>query len=343
MLFRIDPHGKVADAIRQDSFTKLSYHERYDIQEWVLSNPELLGERLLVISSEFAGFDRTAERLDVLALSPEGRLVVVELKRSATGTTAELQALRYAAYCSTLELEDVVELRAAHLKRRGEESSTEAVEEEIRGFVELPDFNEIDDKPRIILAADDFGPELTSTVLWLRDFEVDIRCVRLTPYSVEGALLVDSTVLIPLPEAEEFLVRRERKDAARGGRQRSGRPTIDEFVERVPEPIRPLFLEMRRVLADDPQVKETVFQGLVSYRRRSDNAWVTWLTHTKTQARFALPDDHDFPEQLAVKSNNGWTTLGLASRDELDAAVGLLKERIEMVRRDGGSSVLTGG
>ena len=98
----------------------------------------------------------------------------------------------------------------------------------------------------------------------------------------------------------------------------------------------PLFLEMRRVLVDDPQVKETVFHGLVSYRRRADNAWITWLTHTKTQARLALPDDHDCPEQLAVKSKDGWTTLGMTSRDELDVAVQLLRERIERVHRDGG-------
>ena len=221
MLFRIDAEGRTAQTIASVSFSHLPYHERYDIQEWVLHNPELLGEPLLVVASEYAGFDRTSERLDVLALDRQGKLVVVELKRSARGTTAELQALRYAAYCSTL--------------------------------------------------------------------------------------------------------------------------TLDEYLEGLSEELRPLFQGMRSRLAGEPDVKETVFRSGVSYRRTSDNAWITWLTATKTQARFILPDHDDFPEEMAVKSGGGWTTLRLRGPEELEVAKALLEARLARVRREGGSSVLTPG
>ena len=258
MLFRIDPEGKQAETVSSESFANLPYHERYDIQEWVLQNPELLGEPLLVITSEYAGFDRTSERLDVLA-------------------------------------------------------------------------------------ADDFGPEVTATVLWLRSFGLDARCVRLTPYRLGADLVVESSALIPLPEAEEYLVRRQKKDVARTVRESARRPTLEEYVDDLPDELRPLFQAMRSRLAGEADVKETVFRSGVSYRMREDNAWITWLAATKTQARFILPDEEDFPEEMGVKSERGWTTLRLRGPEDLEVAKRLLEARLERVRREGGSSVLTPG
>jgi hypothetical protein len=113
MLFLVDTKMKTTTPASPESFVGLSLTERNDLQEWVLARPSLLGEDLLVVTSEFNQFDRTAERLDVLMLDRAGTLVVVELKRSAVGTAAELQALRYAAYCSTLSFDDLVEMYAA--------------------------------------------------------------------------------------------------------------------------------------------------------------------------------------------------------------------------------------
>lgn len=341
MLFRIDLQGKTAEAIPANTFSDLQVRERYDIQEWVLANPELLGERLLVITSEFSGFDRTSERLDVLAMDVQGKLVVVELKRTAIGTLADLQALRYAAFCSTLKLNDVADLRVEYRRRRGEESTLQQALDEIREFVEQPELQDLDDKPRIILAADSFDAEMTATVLWLREFEVDIRCVRLTPYSVDGHLVIDSTVLIPLPEAEDFVIRREKKEAARASGGRAPRPSLEEFVARIPDPVCPLFMEIREEILRRPGVKETVFNNLISYRRTSDNAWITWLTHTSRQARIAFPDDLDVPEAMSVKSDGQWTTVGVSDTEHLAVVRGLIDDRFASLADKGGSSTLS--
>lgn len=152
MLFVVDTVSKRATPVDRATMTDLRVRERYDVQEWVLATPQLLGEDLLVVSSEFAHFDRTSERIDVLAVDRAGKLVVIELKRSAVGTHADLQAIRYAAYCSTFSLDDVAELYVAHVRARDQRvlSLSEAAEE-IREFVKTPDFEEFDDKPRIIL------------------------------------------------------------------------------------------------------------------------------------------------------------------------------------------------
>lgn len=58
---------------------------------------------------------------------------------------------------------------------------------------------------RIVLAAADFSKEMTTAVLWLNDHNLDIRCVRLKPYKMEGGtLLLDVQQIIPLPETASF-------------------------------------------------------------------------------------------------------------------------------------------
>ncbi len=213
MLFRIDPQAKTATPVPTVTLAATGARERYDFQEWILATPALLGEELLIVASEFAQFDRSSERIDVLAVDRAGKLVVVELKRTAVGSYADLQAIRYAAYCSTFTLEDVADLFSNYLTQRGQRSVTSLeAAEEIRGFIEAPDFENFDDKPRIILAAEEFPPAMTAALLWLRSFGLDISAVRVQPYLLDGALLLDSQMLIPLPEAEDFVVRKEKKD-----------------------------------------------------------------------------------------------------------------------------------
>jgi hypothetical protein len=192
------------------SFTELGVEERKHLEKWVVENPDILGCELLIITTEFDRFDKSDKRLDVLALDKQGKAAVVELKREAAGSLADLQAVRYAAFCSQMTLAQVVKLRAEHAKVAEEEA-----EQQIRDFVERDDFKGPDTQPRIILAAGSFDDEeLTSCVLWLRSFRMDISCVEITPYKYsEGTLVLVPRVIIPLPEAEDYIVRAEIKKA----------------------------------------------------------------------------------------------------------------------------------
>ena len=88
-------------------------------------------------------------------------------------------------------------------------------------------------KPRIILVAPDFPTELATSVLWLNDAGLDIRCVRLLLYRTGEQLFVDTGQVIPLPEASDYLVRvREKaKEVETVTRQRRAR-TSTILVER---------------------------------------------------------------------------------------------------------------
>jgi hypothetical protein len=160
------------------SFSDLGVKERQDLEEWIKDNPDILGEKLLIVTSEYDHFENSDKRLDLLALDRQGKLVVIELKLDVAGTLADLQAIRYAAFCSTMLFDQVVSLRAKFAKISNEEAR-----QEIQDFVGKPDFSTLDNRPRIILAAGSFNDqEVTSCVLWLRDFEVDISCAEITPY-----------------------------------------------------------------------------------------------------------------------------------------------------------------
>ena len=163
-LFRINPESRESEAIAEVDFAQLGFQERHDIQEWVAANPGILGEDLLIIGKEFSGFDRTNERLDLLAVDADGKLVVIELKRDDTGADAHWQAIKYASYLRRASVEDIVAMLAAHQ----DESEADA-RSRLLQHLDADDLNALNNDQRIILASHKFAPEVTSAALWLNE------------------------------------------------------------------------------------------------------------------------------------------------------------------------------
>ena len=166
----------------------------------------MLEDGLFVLAEEFGEWADSGRRIDLLALDERGRLVVVELKRDE-GAFMDLQALRYAAMVAHMTFERAVAAHEGWLRARslGGDARERIIEHLAAGDGVQPEIESAN--PRILLAARDFPRELTTSVLWLRDRGVDIRCVRLLPYRVDGTLVLDATPVIPLPEADDYLVR----------------------------------------------------------------------------------------------------------------------------------------
>jgi len=67
----------------------------------------------------------------------------------------------------------------------------------------------------------EFHSDVISAVLWLRDYEIDIECVRLKPYlDQDNQLFITPDLIIPLPEAKDYVHRKEikQKEAKRSVR-----------------------------------------------------------------------------------------------------------------------------
>lgn len=198
----------MSDSLRPLTETTLAserIRERQDLQRLLRDKIAVLDEGLLVIAEEFGEWEESRRRIDLLAVDREGNLVVIELKRGDTGGHMDLQALRYAAMVSTLTFEKCVEVFDTYLKSRGQEVDSAEVLLDFLGWTE-PDEEEFAQDVRILLAASDFGRELTTAVLWLNQRDLDIKCIRLQPYRDGSRVLLNVQQVIPLPEAEEFQV-----------------------------------------------------------------------------------------------------------------------------------------
>ena len=104
-LYAVNRNDNAMTEVPPATFREIGARERRDLQEWIAATPGCLGEELLIIQKEFSGFDDTQERLDLLAPDKVGRLVVIENKLDDSGRDVVWQAMKYAAYCSTLTKE----------------------------------------------------------------------------------------------------------------------------------------------------------------------------------------------------------------------------------------------
>lgn len=209
-------------ALKKTTFSEAGLHERRDLQTALKRKIEVIAPDCLIISEEFSDWEDSRRRIDLLAIDKNANLVVIELKRDEIGAHMELQALRYAAMISNMTFDKACEYFGRYIQAEGLELNAR---EAILDFVDLDEAS-IDDfgnDVRIILASADFGKELTTSVLWLRDKKLDITCVRLTPYLYNNDILINAEQIIPVPEAEEYQVKFREKRAEQRTSQTGGR------------------------------------------------------------------------------------------------------------------------
>ena len=206
-MFKVNLSENRLVQLEKRRFSDLNLQERPHLQEWLVQMPEALGEELLVIQKEFDGFADTRERLDLLALDKEGRLVVIENKLDDSGRDVVWQALKYVAYCSSLKKAEIVEIYQKYLDRwlNGQNA--------VANLCEFLDIEDLDDavlnagnEQRLILVAANFRKEVTATVLWLIGHGVRAQCFRVLPYSFGEELLIDLQQIIPTPEAADYMI-----------------------------------------------------------------------------------------------------------------------------------------
>ena len=257
-IYKIEGNNEKLVKVETTSLGEEDVWER-ELQRMLRDQPEVLEDGLLIIAEEFGNWQDSNRRIDLLGLDATGRLAVIELKRGYTGEHMDLQAIRYAAMVANMRLDDVVgtyqkylEKRAANEPDRGpvEEGDAESQLREHLQIAEL-DNQAIDTAiPRIILASEDFGKELTTCVLWLNDSWLreagqEIMCVRLQPHRNDKEILIEASVVIPLPDASVYqtqLERRERETRPVSSGKVQIIPGADAFkesIQRSPEKFRP--------------------------------------------------------------------------------------------------------
>ncbi len=199
------------------SFSKQKLKER-DLQNMLKSHIAVVAPDTLIVAEEFGDWEDSTRRIDLLGIDKNANLIVIELKRTEDGGHMELQALRYAAMISTITYDKVVEIYQGYL------SNIDLQLDAADNLLEFLGWDERDDDRfaqdvKIVLVSAEFSKELCTSVMWLNDFGLDIRCVRMHPYTSSDGVLLDIQTVIPLPEVADYQVRiREKEQKERAAR-----------------------------------------------------------------------------------------------------------------------------
>ncbi len=229
---------KCITRLNETTFSAEGLYERRDLQRLLREHVEVIAPETLIISEEFGNWEDSRRRIDLLGIDKQANLVVIELKRTENGGHMDLQAIRYASMVSVMTFEQVLGEFALYLEHMGiQDQDPLATVLDFLGWEE-PDEEQFAQDVRIVLASAEFSKELTSSVMWLINHDIDIRCIRLKPYSLDERLLLDVQQIIPLPEAAEYQV--QVREKARKERQaRSNKVDFTRFDVQVEKDLYP--------------------------------------------------------------------------------------------------------
>ena len=210
VLLAVSDGGDTAQAVKVTTLEAAGLMERAHLQEWVVTHPIILGAGVKIVTVEYDGWvvggDAQRNRLDVLGLDRDGRLVVAELKRGIAPDTVEMQVIKYAAMASRFRLDSLASAHAAYSTSRGTPMTHDQATEALQAHAETVSDETLSD-PRVVVIAQGFSPIVISSVIWLAQRSVDVSLVRFQPYQhVGGQVFVTFSRLFPLPDIEKSIV-----------------------------------------------------------------------------------------------------------------------------------------
>ena len=260
------------------------------LEDWIAGKPEILGETLLIIGRQII-IPEVKDRLDLLALDPNGNAVIIELKRGRMSDPVDMQALRYASYISKWEFEDFENQAKSHLGNGDDFNFNENFENFCMqaGVDEIPDINS---NQRIIIAGSEVKDKLGSVALWLYEHNVDIKVIEIDSYKDSDTLLIQPRTIIPLIVNKFSEVGKAAKGDVSKPWLSSGKTW--HLEKRMKPKTRDMFLQLDAIIKDNLSVEGPSFdqKNYVSYRYNSYN----WLI-VRTMANVLVL-------QFAIKANS---------------------------------------
>jgi hypothetical protein len=209
LLFTV--HSAAAIPATAITLTEAGLRERQHLQEWVIANPEILGAGVMVVAFEFDRWTSSTrgaphDRLDVLGLDEAGVLVIAELKREEAPDPTTMQAIKYAAMASRFTPETLASQHARFLTLRGQTTTEEDALSLLEAHAQGPLDIDILRRPRVVLLARSFPPQVTATAVWLNEMGISVTLMRFQAYRADTEIVVSVSQLYPVAEVAEFTV-----------------------------------------------------------------------------------------------------------------------------------------
>src|SRR5262249_3300021 len=175
-----------------------------------------------IIGSEVHPTDFVADRIDLLAVDPDGGAVIIEIKRDSHKLHL-LQALSYAGMVAKWEPKQFIEQLCEFHK--GDQRTFEQAKDELEELLEEGDIEAINRNQRIVLLAEAFDYEVLVTAEWLTErYDVDIRCYRVSLAKNGEDDFLTCTRAYPPPELTDITIRRRRQNG-------NGKPETTDWGE----------------------------------------------------------------------------------------------------------------
>ncbi len=173
------------------------------LEDWICSDGAILGEPLFIIGRQVMIPD-VKDRLDILAIDPQGNSVIIELKRGKLKDPVDMQALRYASYISKWRFTDFENVARNYLGQVNDpdfnfNSLFEAFCESA-GVDEIPDINT---DQRIVIVGSSVREKLGSVALWLFEHTIDIKVIEVRAYKDGDNVFIEPNTVVPL-EVSKF-------------------------------------------------------------------------------------------------------------------------------------------
>src|SRR5215813_10636353 len=229
-MLRIERSRKGLVRLAEPPLIEASITERYDLQEFIFNSPEHffaeIGLDLFVLAKELAPSEFVQDRIDLLAIDRDGRIVILELKRG-NHKLQLLQALAYAGMIAKWKPDDFLSLLTP--ERRTQFDDFIGTE---------PDG--INREQRVLLMAEAYDFEVLIAAEWLHEtYGVDIVCCRITLATDEAtkAEYLSCTTVFPAPElAKQAVPRRATSsspwDSWEAALSTLGNPAMHDFFKR---------------------------------------------------------------------------------------------------------------
>ena len=161
------------------------------LEEMIVAAPDILSRQWMMIGrQEDTGF---SGRIDLLALAPDGTLILIELKRGKTPREVVAQALDYATWAEGLEAQDLIRIYARFAKGDSLDAAF------ARRFGQKLDPDTLNQSHQIVIVASELDAASERIVGYLnrRDIPINVLCFQVFETDA-GQLLSRAWLLDPV-------------------------------------------------------------------------------------------------------------------------------------------------
>jgi len=184
-----------------------SINREKDLETWIQAEPGLVEPGLTVLARQLM---TDGGPLDLLGLDAEGRLVIVELKRSEAYREAAAQALDYAACVAGWSYEDLKERVDENRPKNALGGTLDETLEKVLGEEEAENWTPGGSRPRLLIVGTGANASLRRVVDYLTAYDVPINGVFLDVSESSGGLLVTRSAVFADEQAAQQGKRRGR-------------------------------------------------------------------------------------------------------------------------------------